>query len=44
MDIIFKQRFTELWDKYFPGADLPITFYYTDEEGRGEPARKVSIF
>ncbi|MBM3238583.1 hypothetical protein FJZ31_19990 [Candidatus Poribacteria bacterium] len=38
MDIKFKQRFTELWDKYFPGADLPIAFYYTDEEGQGDPA------
>lgn len=25
-----KQQFMERWDKYFPGADLPITFYYTD--------------
>lgn len=38
MDMEFKQSFTELWDKYFPGADLPITFYYTNEEGHGEPA------
>ena len=36
MDIEFKQRFIERWKKYFPGADLPIAFYYTDEEGRGE--------
>jgi hypothetical protein len=36
MDIEFKQRFIERWEKYFPGVDLPIAFYYTDEEGRGE--------
>ncbi len=38
MDMELKQCFTKLWDKYFPGADLPIALYYTDEEGRGEPA------
>lgn len=38
MDIIFKQRFTELWNRYFPCADLPIAYYYTDEEDRAEPA------
>jgi len=27
-----KQSFTERWQKYFPGADLPIAFYYKDEE------------
>jgi hypothetical protein len=36
MDIEFKQRFIERWEEYFPGADLPIAFYYTDEQGRGE--------
>ena len=42
MDIAIKQRFAELWDKYFPGADLPIAFYYTDEEDPGDPAPKGS--
>ncbi len=36
MDVKFQQRFIELWERYFPGAELPIGFYYTDEEGRGE--------
>ena len=36
MDMEFKQRFSELWRKYFDGAELPMTFYYTNEEGRGE--------
>jgi hypothetical protein len=29
-----KQQFTERWNKYFPGMDLPITFYYTDNAGQ----------
>ncbi len=33
MDMKVKQRFSELWKKYFNGAELPIIFYYTDEEG-----------
>lgn len=38
MDEQLKQRFIGLWDKFFRGAELPIGFYYTDEEGRGEHA------
>jgi len=38
VDIEFKQRFIDLWQRYFPGADLPIAFYYTDQEGQVEPA------
>jgi uncharacterized protein (DUF169 family) len=26
-----KQEFTQLWSKYFPGAELPIVFYYTSD-------------
>jgi len=36
MDIAMKQKFADLWSKYFPGADLPIVFYYTDREDVGE--------
>ena len=32
MDIEIKQRFSELWKKYFHPAELPIAFYYTNEE------------
>jgi uncharacterized protein (DUF169 family) len=28
-----KQQFMEQWQKYFPNADLPIIFYYTDDPG-----------
>jgi hypothetical protein len=39
MDIELAQRFIDLWHEYFPGADLPIASYYTDQEGRGELVR-----
>ena len=28
MDSEFKERFLHNWDKYFPGAELPMGFYY----------------
>lgn len=34
MDPQVKKRFTGLWSKYFNNAELPITFYYTGEEGK----------
>jgi uncharacterized protein (DUF169 family) len=36
MESGFKKRFLESWERYFGQAELPITFYYTDEENRGE--------
>lgn len=36
MDMTGKTRFLEAWSKYFPGAELPIVFYYTDQEDRAE--------
>ena len=48
MDMNRKQQFLRLWEKYFPGAELPITFYYTDETGSAElvklPAGHRCIF
>jgi len=32
MDIKIKQEFMRLWREYFNGAELPIAFFYTDEE------------
>ena len=29
MDAEFKERFLQNWTRYFPGADLPIGFYYS---------------
>ncbi len=36
MDMEFKKTFQEKWKTYFNGAELPFTFYYTDQEGAGE--------
>ena len=41
MDMKAKERFVSLWQKYFNGAELPITFYYTNE-ARGAEAVKPS--
>jgi hypothetical protein len=30
MDSEFKERFLQSWAKYFPGAELPIGFYYSN--------------
>jgi len=30
MDMQLKDRFNELWKKYFPGAELPLAFWYSD--------------
>ncbi|VVB86175.1 putative ArCR [uncultured archaeon] len=43
MDIELKQKFIELWKKYFNNAELPITFYYTDEEGHAELVKPGSV-
>jgi uncharacterized protein (DUF169 family) len=31
MDMTIKERFMQLWDKYFGGTELPIVFYYSDD-------------
>ena len=31
MDIEIKKRFMDAWEKHFPGCDLPIVCFYTDE-------------
>ncbi len=31
MDKEFKERFANLWSRYFPGASLPIVFFYADD-------------
>jgi len=33
MDRKIKEKFMTLWKKYFGGAELPIAFYYTNDEG-----------
>src|SRR5512139_1412236 len=36
MDMAVKDKFIALWSTYFNGAELPIAFYYTDEERKTE--------
>jgi hypothetical protein len=36
MNIELKNRFIEKWEKFFPGAELPITFYFTEISGGAE--------
>ena len=38
MDAKMRDGFIALWRKYFNDSELPITFYYTDEEGHAELA------
>ena len=42
MDIGLRDRFTEMWNRYFPGSELPVTFGIGDGEGEVEktPAPK----
>jgi uncharacterized protein (DUF169 family) len=39
MDSKSKERFIRLWLEFFGKAELPIAFYYTNEEGKGEPVK-----
>lgn len=39
MDIKIKAKFSTLWKKYFNNAALPITFYYTNENGHAKPVK-----
>ncbi len=34
MNTEFKKEFINKWNKYFPGADLPISFFFTDVNNR----------
>jgi len=35
MDREFKDKFTKLWSRFFDGADLPVAFFYSNDEGKG---------
>lgn len=43
MDAAVKEKFLTLWKKFFNDAELPITFYYTDEEGHAEAVKPGSV-
>jgi uncharacterized protein (DUF169 family) len=40
MDINIRDRFIELWKKYFNNTELPITFYYSDSLNGAKEANK----
>jgi len=40
MNINIKEKFEELWKKYFGNSELPITFYYSDNDQATELAPK----
>jgi len=39
MDISFQNKFLTLWKKYFNNAELPIIFYYTDNDNHINSAK-----
>ena len=43
MDEATRDNFITKWGRYFGNAALPITFYYTDKEGRAAPAKPGSV-
>jgi len=43
MDMAVKDALSLLWRKYFNGADLPISFYYTDDGGHTEKVKSGSV-
>jgi uncharacterized protein (DUF169 family) len=43
MDMKLKQDFAVLWKRYFDGAELPVVFYYTDDERHVELAKPGSL-
>jgi uncharacterized protein (DUF169 family) len=43
VDMEIKDRFSELWRKYFRNAELPITFYYSQREGSAELVKPGSL-
>lgn len=42
MEKILKERFILLWQKYFPNAELPLTFQYSDDTMGTEEEKPVS--
>ena len=41
MDTDLRTRFQGLWERFFPGAPLPICFYYTSDEAVGAQVTPV---
>ena len=43
MDTNIKEKFSLLWKKHFDHAELPVTFFYTNEEGHAKPVEHESV-
>jgi hypothetical protein len=43
MDLDIKEKFRALWARFFNNAELPISFYYADEEGHAELVQPGSV-
>ncbi len=43
METGLKSKFSAMWAKYFPGAELPFAFYYSDSESKAETVKPGSI-
>ena len=41
METNLRRKFIKLWNNYFPGAELPIGFFYTDQENKVEKGKKA---
>jgi len=39
MDMDLKENFVRRWKRYFKSAELPLVFYYTDDEKQAEAAK-----
>ena len=39
MDVGFREDFLRLWKRHFKTAELPLVFYYTDEDKKAEAAK-----
>ena len=43
MDVFFRDKFLTLWKKYFNNAELPITFYYTNQDNRAKSTKPETL-
>ncbi len=44
MDLELKEKFLGLWERFFPGAELPLAFFYADDPGDAEPSPVTEEF
>ncbi len=42
MDLRFRDEFLAQWQRHFPTAELPLAFFYTDDDARAEPPKPTA--